>query len=106
MEAQFWIDHVSAIKREGISASAYAKQHGLSLPAVYYWQRKLRAESEVRDTASLGGKFIELRVAEQALSPRSSNCTLILASGIRLEMVLLPSPEWLAALGQATRGAH
>jgi hypothetical protein len=40
--AVFWAEHVAAIKREGVSASAYARQHGLSVAAVYYWQRKFR----------------------------------------------------------------
>jgi hypothetical protein len=28
---EFWQGHVDALKREGISTSAYAKQHGVSL---------------------------------------------------------------------------
>ncbi len=45
MATQFWIDHVAAIKREGVSAKGYAKQHGISHSAVYYWQRKFRTAS-------------------------------------------------------------
>jgi len=106
MAAQFWIDHVTAIKREGVSAKGYARQHGISLSAVYYWQRKLRAAPAELATASPGGKFMALRVADATNTPRSTGCTLILASGVRLEMAVLPTPEWLAALGHATQGVR
>ncbi len=107
MEAQFWIDHVAAIEREGCSARAYAKQHSISLSAVYYWQRKLRAAAPGEHvTANSGGRFMALRVAGVTNTPRSTGCTLILASGLSLEMAELPAPEWLAALGHAARGVR
>ena len=104
MEAQFWIDHVAAIKREGISARAYAKRHGISLSAVYYWQRKMRAAPAEQVTTRPSNKFLSVRVAGQTIAPRALSCTLILASGLRLEMAALPAPEWLVALGHAAQG--
>lgn len=97
----FWAPHVEAIKHEAVSSSAYAKRHGLSVAAVYYWQRKLRAAP-----ASRGSKFVALNVADAAGNTRSGPCTLVLASGMRLEMSTLPAPEWLAALGRAAQGAR
>lgn len=105
--AEFWSQHVAAAKHEAIPISAYAKRQGLSVPSLYYWHRKLSAVTATavankRD----GGKFMALRVADAGRgTPPVGGCTLILASGLRLEMTSLPAPEWLAALGRATQGA-
>src|SRR5450830_1023859 len=40
----YWAGHVEAIKSLGVSTSAYARQHGISVAALYYWQRKLQAQ--------------------------------------------------------------
>lgn len=101
MGTEFWAAHVAAIKLEAISASEYARRHGLSVTALYYWQRKLKANAEVGD-AGPESKFVALRVAAQRPSP----CTLVLPSGLHLEMSALPAPEWLAALGRALPGAR
>lgn len=102
VDKQFWAGHVAAIEREKISASAYARREGISVAAIYYWQRKLRTEAA--DVLIPARSFVQLRVTEAG--PRSQQaCTLVLASGMRLEMGSLPSPEWLAGLVRATPGA-
>ncbi len=98
---EFWTAHVAAVKREAISASAYAKQHDLSIAALYYWQRKLKSNAGVSEVGS-EPKFVALRVAEQ----RPCQCTLVLPSGLHLEMSALPAPEWLAALSRTLPGAR
>ena len=98
---EFWVGHVAAAKLEAISASEYARRHGLSVVALYYWQRKLKANA-VANEAGKGSKFVALRVADQ--SP--CLCTLVLPSGLHLEMSALPAPEWLAELGRVFPGAH
>lgn len=95
----FWVAHVAAVKFEAISASEYAKRHGLSVAALYYWQRKLKSNVEVNE-AGQESKFVALRVADQ----RPCLCTLVLPSGLHLEMSALPAPEWLAALGRVLPG--
>ncbi len=102
MGTEFWVGHVAAAKREAISGSAYAKQHGISVAALYYWQRKLN------ETASAGqvGKFVALRVADAGIAPQLTACTLMLGSDLRLEISALPTPEWLAALGRAAQGTR
>ena len=32
---QFWSEHLAAIQFQGVSASAYAKQHGLALASLH-----------------------------------------------------------------------
>ena len=98
---EFWAAHVAAVKLEVISASEYARRHGLSVAALYYWQRKLKANTGVSE-AGQESKFVALRVAAQRPSP----CTLVLPSGPHLEMSALPAPEWLAALGRAMPGTR
>lgn len=100
----FWTEHVAAAKLEGGSTKVYAQRHGISVTALYYWQRKLKA-AEIGE-ASQASKFVSLRVSEAVVAPRSPGCTLVLPSGMRLELAALPSPEWLAALGRAAQGAR
>jgi transposase-like protein len=99
---EFWMAHVAAAKLEVISASEYARRHGISVTALYYWQRKL---SDNVDSQPQAGKFVALRIADT----RQNNFSLALPSGLRLEMPALPPPEWLAALERSatvTQGAR
>ena len=106
-ESEIWTAHVAAIKQGGISARAYAQQHDISLASLYYWKRKLKVESAKAEVApQAASKFVALRLPAATLAPRPTSCTLILASGLRLEMPALPAPEWLAAVGRALQDAR
>ena len=106
-ESEIWTAHVAAIKQGSITARAYAQQHDISLSSLYYWKRKLKVASAKPEVASKSAsKFVALRLPGAPLAPRPASCTLILASGLRLEMPALPSPEWLAAVGRALQGGH
>jgi transposase-like protein len=99
--------HVRAIQRKGVSASAYAQRHGLAVKSLYYWLHKLKAAAPaVPSTESQSSPFVVVSVSEPERSPPSTCCTLVLESGVRLEMATLPAPEWLAALGRAAQGAR
>jgi transposase-like protein len=101
----FWAEHVAAASHADISAAAYARLHGIAVKSLYYWKRKLRAEvAPVATAKPVGGKFVAVRMAEPVVAPPSSGCTLIMASGLRLEIPALPAPEWLAAVSRATQG--
>ena len=111
MGTEFWAKHVAAAKLEAISASEYARRHGLSVSALYYWQRKLctatadtRKEVSKLARSARASKFVALRVTDKA-AVLSCPCTLVLPSDLRLEMTALPSPEWLAALVRAAQAA-
>lgn len=101
MGAEFWEAHVAAAKLEAIPASEYARRHNLSVKSLYYWRRKLH-KSDKTDAALPPGKFVALRITPDGSRP--NNCTLALPSGLRLEMLVLPQPEWLAALVRAVPG--
>jgi len=103
MGMEFWTQHVAAARLQAASARGYARQHGISVAALYYWQRKLKATTAQSRPA---GKFVALRVAPAVEAPLTCSCTLVLAPGMRLEMTELPAPQWLAALGRAAQGAR
>lgn len=100
---EFWKRHVAAIGQEGVAVTVYAKRHGLSLASLYYWRQKLMAADGVAPLSATG-KFVAVRIADTALS--SGACTLVLPSGLRLEMSALPAPAWLAALEHSHAGAR
>lgn len=104
--AQFWQQHARAVERGTSSTSAYAKRHGLAVSTLYYWRAKLKATTPKVEATGSAAKFVALRVVDGAHTSRESHCTLILPTGIRLEMTALPAPEWLAALGHAAQGAR
>ena len=79
---EFWATHVAAVQWEGVSASGYAKRHDISLASLYYWRRKLKTSSEIGAVAPTG-RFVALRMANA--EPSVCACTLVLASGLRLE---------------------
>jgi hypothetical protein len=45
-------------------------------------------------------------VATPTVAPVSSGCTVIVSSGLRIDMAMLPEPQWLAALAHAVQGAR
>jgi hypothetical protein len=102
----FWKAHIAAINREGVATSVYAKRHALAVKSLYRWQHKLNDAANATAVANHGGAFVALRVAatEPVIRQVPTGCTLILGSGLRLEMATLPAPEWLAVLGRATQG--
>jgi len=110
---QHWSRHIAAIKAQAITVKAYAKQHGLALSTLYFWQSKLKAggtNSKELPTATTSqpGKFIALQVktAKHPLHPVEANCTLVIGAGVRLEMTALPEPQWLVALARCAHGVH
>jgi len=100
---EFWTKHVAAIRQEGVAVTVYAKRHDLSLASLYYWRQKLLA-MDGAPARSAPSKFVAVRIT--AAAPPSGACTLILPSGLRLEMQALPEPVWLAALEHSHAGAH
>lgn len=98
---EFWVAHVAAARLEGGSSSAYARRHHLTVSALYYWQRKLKNQDQTGPQGR-SDRFIALPVA----APRPERCTLMLPSGMRLDLSALPPPEWLAALTHHLPGAH
>lgn len=107
---QYWSKHIAAIQSQRITTIAYARRHDLALATLYYWQRKLRPSTTggtatIEPTVGLrrSSKFIALSIGEPTHDVARSGtlCTLVLSSGMRLEMSALPDPQWLAAVGRS-----
>jgi hypothetical protein len=108
---KYWAEHVAAIKSQGVTTRAYARLHGISLSALYYWQHKLALEMVPHSMALAvpkpQSKFVALRVSDAlAQMAPSWGCALVLGGGMRLEMSALPDPQWLVAVGRANQGGH
>jgi transposase-like protein len=67
-----WSNHVTAIRSQGVTTSAYARQHGLSVASLYYWQRKLQSATTTLTTTETAAaprhpsKFVALRINDSA----------------------------------------
>lgn len=100
---QFWTEHLVGVKREGLSLMAYAGKHGLRIKTLYYWSSKLKRAGGVK-LAPTDSQFVALRVTQAPRVKSEPSCVLVVNSTLRLELQLLPSPQWLAALAQSLRG--
>ena len=109
-EISHWQFHLDQIDQEGISTKAYAAREGLSLQSLYQWRHELkrrRADDPVSLTITprSPGKFVQVPVVAPDLSSQSAlRCSLVLPSGVRLEMSDLPSIGWITALAHELGG--
>lgn len=96
----FWREHVMAIERDGWVSSEYARAHDLSVTSLYYWRAKFRSMTAAADPH---GKFVTVNV----IPGRGAVPSCVLTIGaVRMELGVLPTPEWLAALATATQRAR
>ena len=105
-KAEFWSAHVAAVKQEAISTSAYARRHALSVKSLYRWQQVLQSGVGMTKQVSTSPSFVAVRVATPTVAPVSLGCTVIVSSGLRIDMATLPAPQWLAALAHAIEGVR
>jgi len=115
----FWQEHVTAASTYNGSGVEYAKAHGITSSALYYWQKKFRVKAttleepitqhaitkKVEATPSLSSQFLALRVAPP-VAPPIAPCTLVITSQVRLELSELPDPHWLVNLMRAAQGVQ
>lgn len=110
----WWQAHLRRIDREGITTQAYAEREGLSARQIYDKRKELKlasatAQDTMRVAKQAGASFVALQVAPGASTAPcqyAARCTLVLPSGVRLEMADLPSPQWLTALSADLTGAR
>lgn len=105
----FWERHLVGLRASGLSAVAYAREHGLSVHSLGWWRRKLNASSLTSSASApvsaKRSKFVALKVAE-AVTTCSMGVTLAIGSEVRLQMNELPPAAWLAEVGRAMRGVR
>jgi hypothetical protein len=110
---EFWLGHVAAAALDGGSVKAYAKRHGVSADALYYWRNKSKVKP-ILSAVNPSSKFVAVQVAPRpdaigAAGPApapAAACLLLFGAGMRLEMASIPSAEWVARLALATQGAR
>lgn len=96
-QERYWLQHLAAIGREGISIRAYAEREGISAWSLYDRRRKLKADFGANGPATGGFVAVQCGVAETPRQP----CSLKVGDRLELECSVLPSPTWLAALYSA-----
>jgi transposase len=92
-QEQYWLQHLAAIEREGISIKAYAERERISAWSLYDRRRKFKVDSGSSRPGA--GSFVAVQVP--IAEPRMP-CSLKLGDRLELECSGLPSPAWLAAL--------
>ena len=102
---EFWMKHVEGLKRAGITATAYAKQHGLVVKTFLTWRRKLMLAA-VGHHQDKKAAFVALRVAAPIVEQKQPDCVVCFPCGLRIEMATLPAPQWLSELGYAIQGVR
>lgn len=102
--AEFWSAHLAAIESSAMTTKAYANQHELSVSALYSWRKKFKQAKANEKGVIEPARFMAVQVtsAEHA-TMNASRCTVILASGLRVELEQLPPADWLLCLSRALR---
>ena len=91
MDKPVWNEHLQAYRQSGLSAQAYAREHGLVYHQLLY---RLRRESTQRDSSFVAITMDRSTVREGLLG------VVALPNGVRIEIhdtALLPAlSQWLA----------
>lgn len=87
-----WRAHVDAWARSGLSAKAFAAQHGLKSDTLYRWRRRLRAAPTPPPPAP---RLVEVQLEAPAV------CELAFADGRVLRFPLSAEPARVGALVRA-----
>jgi transposase len=91
---QYWLRHLAAIEREGLSTKAYADREGLPVRQLYHWRRQMK----LGGGAAAGG-FIAVQVSPA--EPPVCGCRLRLGEQAELVFSGLPDVQWVARLVKA-----
>lgn len=70
-----WIAHIEAAARAGGTLSSYAREHGLSVQALYQARRRMREMDEARDARKElepASPFVEVKVGAASIAPTAS----------------------------------
>lgn len=59
---QRWRRHVTAWRERGVSAKVYCDEHGLSVPSLYAWRRKLAARDGGQNSGQTSPRFVAVDV--------------------------------------------
>ena len=99
---EFWVSHLAALDSQAKPMTVYAREQGLSVHALGWWRRKLKAPvlSGAVESESSKPAFVSLQLSE---TTAAVSVTLSLGGGLRLQLPTLPSVQWLVTLSRAMR---
>lgn len=92
-QEEYWLQHLAAIEREGISIRAYAEREKIPAWSLYDRRRKLNAGAGQSRSGVRG--FVAVPLPEAELR---APCSLKVGDQLEIGFTALPSPAWLAAL--------
>ena len=80
---EFWLEHLRACREQGISLKAYAREHDLSVSALYAAKSALKRQGALaeRSVAVPPPTFVPVRIAR-----RSSAFRVLLPNGVVVEV--------------------
>jgi transposase-like protein len=88
--ADYWSQHLAAIKAEGITTQAYAKREGLSVNNLYYWRKRLNRVGTSSGTAQPARHFVAVQVHEVN---EPLGCQLRIGPSVQLDLPQVPNPQ-------------
>lgn len=99
-QSRYWLEHVEACERSGLTSKSYAESQGLSVSRLYAWRKRLVARGLWKRDAVVAPAERFQRV--QALSP--NQWSIDLPNGVRIGFSgAVDSHALSAVLGAAAR---
>lgn len=79
---RYWLEHLRRCRSEAGTIKGYAEVHGLSLPSLYFWKRKLTVMGVLEGTDSSRIRFQRVELVE---SGPISVCRIQFPNGLTVE---------------------
>jgi hypothetical protein len=92
---QYWLDHITAAQKAGLSLSEYAAQHHLSLKRLYNWRWTFSKQTPMPKPPM--ARFVKMLPPVASASINDLAVVAILPNGVRLHFAAL-TPTVLAML--------
>ena len=90
---RFWLEHLDACRKQGLSLKAYAHAHDLSITALYAAKAALKR----RDTSTEPGKPVP-KLVPVRVAPAASMVRVLLPNGVVVELPESMDPQRCQAL--------
>lgn len=95
---QYWLEHIRACSKSGLTMKAYAEAYALSATALYAWKKTLRRKGVIEGPRTdRPGLFCKAVISEH----RPGRARVLLPTGIVLELDSGTDPLWASAMVRA-----
>jgi len=79
----YWLSHIRRIRELRLSMAAYARDQGISVAALYYWKKRLKALGVLPDEVAVAG-FAAVRI--QPAPGDCACCRIHFPNGVTVEV--------------------